>query len=154
MYTWTADNLSKSASAYLRSLPKSIQTTLGKKSHSISLFHGSPAAHHEFLFDITPDSRFLELAGYCGSKIIVTGHSHTPYHKFLGQTHFINPGSVGRMFDGDPRAAFAVLTLCRNTINVDHYRIPYNILETTGALTALKLPEIYSQMFLSGTKLN
>jgi len=153
MYTWTADNLAEKSADYLQSLPKSLHIMF-EKDNPAAIFHGSPAAHHEFLFHSTPDSRFLELAEKCNGKIVITGHSHTPYYKFLGDVHFINPGSVGRMFDGDPRASFAVMTLSGPEIYVTHHRIPYDIIETTDALAGLKLPEIYSQMFLSGRKLN
>lgn len=153
MYTWTADNLSRKSADYLQSLPKSLHIVLENDTPA-ALFHGSPAAHHEFLFQNTPDSRFLELAEGISSKIVITGHSHTPYYKFLGGVHFINPGSVGRMFDGDPRVSFGVLTLSGPEIYVSHHRIPYDIIATTEALNRSKLPEIYSQMFLSGIKLN
>ncbi|WP_457575406.1 metallophosphoesterase family protein [Desulfomarina sp.] len=153
MYTWTADSLAEKPADYLQSLPKSLNIVF-KRENPAAIFHGSPAAHHEFLFQNTPDRRFLELAEKCGKKIIITGHSHTPYYKFLGNVHFINPGSVGRMFDGDPRASFAVMTLSGPEVRVTHHRIPYDITETTDALARAKLPGIYSQMFLSGRKLN
>ncbi len=153
MYTWTADNLTGKSADYLQSLPKSLHIVF-EKENSTAIFHGSPAAHHEFLFHDTPDNRFLELAEKSNCRIVVTGHSHTPYYKFLGDVHFINPGSVGRMFDGNPRASFAVMTLSGHDIKVTHHRIPYDIIETTDALAKSKLPEIYSHMFLSGLKLN
>ncbi|BCL60165.1 hypothetical protein DGMP_08580 [Desulfomarina profundi] len=58
------------------------------------------------------------------------------------------------MFDGNPWASFAVMTLTGHDIKVTHHRIPYDIIETTVALAKLKLPEIYSHMFLSGLKFN
>lgn len=161
MYTWTADILSKSSRRYLKTLSKSTNLTLRPVSSGsperfiqLGIFHGSPAAHHEFLFDDTPDARFLELAEQTDCQIIVTGHSHTPYHKYLANTHFINPGSVGRMFDGDPKTSCAILILNAGNIQVEHFRISYRIDKVVSAIKANQLPDIYCQMYLTGKKLN
>lgn len=120
----------------------------------IGLYHGSPKDHEEFLFADTPESRFLEIAQGCGQDIVITGHSHTPYHKYLGNVHFINPGSAGRMFDGDPRAAYAVLTLEDGRIAVEHHRVAYDVEAVVRELARQGLPPIYSEMYRLGRKLN
>jgi len=86
--------------------------------------------------------------------VIITGHSHTPYCKTVSGTIFINPGSVGRMFDKDPRASCATLELTDNTISVQHFRISYQIDEIIAGLKKEKLPSIYIEMYKSGEKLN
>jgi predicted phosphodiesterase len=161
MYSVCAKQLSRENGAYLCSLPKKYTLQLpwnktGNDSqlHAIGIFHGSPARHHEFLFDTTEKSRFEELARHYPFRIIVTGHSHTPYYRQTGQTHFINPGSIGRMFDGDPSASCAVLTLSANSLKVDHFRIAYNIDNIIKELRKHLLPAIYEDMFKSGQKLN
>lgn len=160
MYYWTADQLRKENSNYLQSLKKKSHLTIPKKGHQhddqwhIDIFHGSPARHHEFLFDTTPDSRFLQLSKITQSEIVICGHSHTPFYKNFGTTCFINPGSTGRMFDGDPRASCAVLLLHSKGLTVKHFRITYNVEETTSALHKFALPEIYSKMYRLGKKTN
>ncbi|WP_028579311.1 metallophosphoesterase family protein [Desulfogranum japonicum] len=155
MYTSTAESLTSENSAYLLHLKKKQVLKLG--SYSLGLFHGSPADHEEFLFDNTPEKRFQEIASTCKYDIIVTGHSHTPYHKIISGIHFINPGSVGRMFDGNPAASYAVLTIdeqARQKIQVQHFRCHYNTEEVVNELSRMKLPEIYGIMFKQGKKLN
>ena len=122
----------------------------------IGLFHGSPADHEEFLFSDTPDKRFAELAKNSRHNIIITGHSHSPYYKHIGGVHFINPGSAGRMFDGDPRASFAVLELGANddSIGVQLHRVSYDIEEVVAELKRQNLPPVYGDMFRQGRKLN
>ncbi len=160
MYHWTAEHLNADNSRYLQSLNKKLTLTtspkeLGQSSrYQIGIFHGSPARNHEFLFDTTPDSRFLQLSAMTRSKIVICGHSHVPFYKYLGNTHFINPGSTGRMFDGDPRVSCAVLQLTATGLSVEHFRIKYNIEETVAALHKYSLPGIYADMFLSGRKTN
>lgn len=152
MYTWTADQLDLQSRIYLRSLDKS--KTLQTRHSAICLFHGSPEHLNEFLFPDTDTTRFEELASSCPCPVIVTGHSHMPYHKQVGNTHFINPGSVGRMFDSNPASSCAVLTLNKTEIAVTHYRISYQIEETTKELGRQKLPEIYQTMYELGQKMN
>ncbi|MBU1565046.1 MAG: metallophosphatase family protein [Proteobacteria bacterium] len=125
-----------------------------KKQLSIGIFHGSPADPDEFLFADTPDDRFHDLAAGLDCSIVVTGHSHSPYHKFISGIHFINPGSAGRMFDGDPRASCAILEIAEEIVKVRHFRIRYDITETVAAIRRQQLPEIYATMFLQGRKLN
>jgi predicted phosphodiesterase len=122
---------------------------------TIGIFHGSPDDPDEFLFDTTPDARFTELAAKHHYDIIVTGHSHTPYVKFFGSTCFINPGSVGRMFDNDPRASCVIIGITPDKrIFVHHLRIAYDIEKVVAQLSHKGLPPIYGEMFRAGRKLN
>lgn len=152
MYTWTVAQLDTKSNNYLCSLQKSY--LLRTKDYDIGLFHGSPEHPNEFLFPDTASARFAELANSCSCPVIITGHSHMPYHKLAGDTHFINPGSVGRMFDSDPSGSCAVLTLSNAEITVTHYRIAYPISETTRELGKQNLPKIYQRMYQLGQKLN
>ena len=159
MYTWTAAELKKSDAAYLRSLPTSLLLDFAPdgtpdKAPVIGVFHGSPADDDEFLFPDTPLEHLHDLQRQTTAGIVITGHSHTPFYRTAGSTHFINPGSVGRMFDGDPSASCAVLSLNADAIQVEHFRIPYPIREVVDRLQQSNLPEIYARMFQAGRKLN
>ncbi len=161
MYTWTADVLRPSNARYLKSFPSSLRFEINLEeaenkdfTRMIEVFHGSPLDDDEFLFSDTPIERFEELARHTPAEIVVTGHSHSPFHRLAGSTHFINPGSVGRMFDGDPRASCAVLSVKADEIRVDHFRIPYPVEEVTEKLRKNSFPEIYEEMFVLGKKLN
>lgn len=161
MYTHTAEILEKSCREYLLSLPISAEIALSgqsallhDKKNTLGIFHGSPAKPHEFLFDSSPESRFLELSSEFPYKAIVTGHSHTPYHRKTLTTHFINPGSTGRMFDGDPRASCAVLKYSKNSFDIQHHRIAYDLNPVLEALRTYSLPPIYQMMYILGEKLN
>jgi diadenosine tetraphosphatase ApaH/serine/threonine PP2A family protein phosphatase len=81
----------------------------------------------EPLFSDAPESRFRQLAKDSPYRIHIMGHSHVPYHKIVDGVHFINPGSVGRMFDGDPRTSFAILKVSPEKIDVELFRIPYPV---------------------------
>ena len=157
MYTTAAEALGKAEKKWLLGLGESAELLIPSpealETMKLGVFHGSPADPDELLFAETPDERFRELAGETDCRIVVTGHSHSPYHKHLAGIHFINPGSVGRMFDGDPRASCAVLEIGTD-VTVTHHRIDYPIDGVVTALRRERLPDIYAAMFRSGRKLN
>ena len=152
MYTKTAETLSRANKKYLMQLPK--KKILNMQKRTIGIFHGSPEHANEFLFPSTSKKRFLELAGCCHCNIVLTGHSHMPYHHNIAGVDFINPGSTGRMFDGDPRASCAVLQLKKKHVKVRHYRISYCIDDVIRELARQQMPPIYAQMYRRGEKLN
>jgi putative phosphoesterase len=152
MYTSTAAVLTPENAAYLLELKKKKLLRLGQT--SLGLFHGSPADHEEFLTNETPDKRFKELAKETACEVIITGHSHVPFHRFVGGVHFINPGSVGRMFDGCPDASFAVLALNSGGIEVSHHRCAYDVEAVVAGLADHQLPSVYAEMFRTGSKRN
>jgi diadenosine tetraphosphatase ApaH/serine/threonine PP2A family protein phosphatase len=118
------------------------------------MHHGSPADPDEFLFATTPQCRFDELAGLTTQRIVTVGHSHSQFHRFSKGIHFINPGSVGRMFDGKLSAACAVLTVNRRKVGVALHRIAYSVEAVVAEIERLRLPAIYSEMYRLGRKLN
>ena len=152
MYSWTSDNLTAKNIAYLKALKKKSELIINEL--RIGVFHGSQDDPNDQLFPSTPDSRFVQLAKNSPYHIHVMGHSHVPFHKVVAGTHFINPGSVGRMFDGDPRSSFAILKVTSGQFAVEHFRIPYPVEEVVKGLKKNKLPDIYCDMFLTGKKLN
>ena len=152
MYTHTAENLTRKNQAILRGFKKKKKLDVGNT--RIGLFHGSPAKHTEFLFADTPDERFRQLALDCSADIILTGHSHSPYHKIINNKHFINPGSVGRMFDGIPRASFATVELDEKEVQVNFFRCDYDVEQVVAGLADAGLPDIYASMYRMGRKLN
>ena len=152
MYFWTAENLQAKNVAYLKSLPERTEFTTAKT--SIGVFHGTRDNPDEELFPWAPEKRFRELAKDSPYKIQIMGHSHVPFYKKVGGVHFINTGSVGRMFDGDSRASFAILKISSGNIAVEHFRIPYAVEKVVKGLRDHHLPGIYMKMFRVGKKLN
>lgn len=152
MYFWTSENLLSKNSTYLKSLPKQTDFTVGKI--RIGLFHGTLDDPDEELFPSAPESRFQQLAKDSSYQVQIMGHSHVPYYKIVDGVHFINPGSVGRMFDGDPRASFAILKIASGKLAVEHFRIPYPVEKVVAGLRDQRLPDIYAKMFRIGKKLN
>jgi predicted phosphodiesterase len=85
--------------------------------------HASPVSDmRSFLPEPGPDE--AELLEGVGEDLLVFGHTHLPFHRAAaGGTLLVNPGSVGMPFDGDTRAAYALL---REGGEVEHRRVEYD----------------------------
>lgn len=160
MYGWTASELTEENHDWLRSLPESLTFPCPapagpiSKYHSLGVFHGSPADPDEFLFADTPDCRFRELAASVSHGLVTVGHSHSPFHKFIDGVHFVNPGSTGRMFDGDTGAGCAIIEVADGGIRIELHRISYPVETVIAELERLRLPPIYQEMYRRARKLN
>ena len=63
------------------------------------------------------------LAGVTEPRLVF-GHTHLPFRRVSdGGIELVNPGSVGMPFDGDPRAAYALLY---DDGRVEHRRVTYD----------------------------
>jgi putative phosphoesterase len=151
-FKWAYENLSKQSLRYLRSLPQEIRRQVAGK--CILLTHGSPASNKEHLTPDTPEERLGELAKMANADVIICGHSHQPFVRQVDGVWFINTGSVGRPDDGDPRAAYAVLDIGSEQLQVHHYRLEYDVARAVDAIRQCKLPEAFAQMMLQGRNLD
>jgi diadenosine tetraphosphatase ApaH/serine/threonine PP2A family protein phosphatase len=70
--------------------------------------HASPRSDVEsFLPQPTDDDAELLLG--VEAERLVFGHTHLAFQRTAGGIELLNPGSVGMPFDGDPRAAYALV---------------------------------------------
>jgi putative phosphoesterase len=152
MYFWTSENLDSENITFLKALRK--QTDIKVGGLRIGIFHGTLEDPDEELFPTAPESRFRQLAMDSVYRVQIMGHSHVPYYRVVDGVHFINPGSVGRPFDGNPRTSFAILKVDSGKIAVEHFRIPYAVEDVVKGLKEHKLPDIYAKMYRTGKKLN
>ena len=67
---------------------------------------------------------------------------------------FINPGSVGRPDDGDPRASYAILEITDGKLKALLYRVNYEVEKEVRAIRHADLPEAFAQMCLLGKNYN
>jgi putative phosphoesterase len=73
---------------------------------------------------------------------VCVGHTHVQFILQVGDTTVVNPGSVGIPRDGDPRAAYAVITDDGPVLR----RVEYPIDETVAAVEAADMPDLAKQM--------
>jgi putative phosphoesterase len=149
---WAFDHLSPSSRKMLRKLPRELR--FKTKGWRVLITHGSPASENEHLGPDTPEEHLRELAAINPAQIVVVGHSHQPFVKLVDETWFINPGSVGRPDDGDPRASYALLRLKKDSLDVAFYRVEYNFAKLVEKVEKYKLPSDFALMFEAGKSLD
>jgi diadenosine tetraphosphatase ApaH/serine/threonine PP2A family protein phosphatase len=85
--------------------------------------HGSPVSDVRS-FDAEDGGEDEELLGGADAPRVVFGHTHVPFARTsAGGVALVNPGSVGMPFDGDPRAAYALLA---GDGRIEHRRVAYD----------------------------
>lgn len=106
--------------ARLAELPESAELPAGGRA-----WHASPVSDvRSFLPEASDEDREL-LAGVTEGRLVF-GHTHLPFARFVEPEgiELVNPGSVGMPFDGNPRAAYAVLDddglIHRRRVRYDH----------------------------------
>jgi len=145
-FRWTYDHLGEGSRRYLLTLPAEVR--LEASDRLILITHGSPDSMEEYVGPMTTQSRLKEIAQGSEADILICGHSHTQFLKKVAGTIIVNPGSVGRQDDGDPRAAYALLTL--DPFNVELRRVSYDVEAATEAVRGKGLPESFAQMIMQG----
>jgi diadenosine tetraphosphatase ApaH/serine/threonine PP2A family protein phosphatase len=106
--------------------------------------HGSPVSDVRSFFPQPADDEQELLDGVAEPRLVF-GHTHLPFRRpaslgsspasprAVGGIELVNPGSVGMPFDGDQRAAYALIGPDRR---VEHRRLPYDHAAAAGALRA------------------
>lgn len=132
-----ARDLSEENLRFISSLPPEIRLeVLGRR---VLMVHASPGDPDEQLTPDTTDERLEELGRIADADVVLVGHSHRAFARKVGDTLFVNPGSVGRPVDHDPRASYAVLDTSEFSVTLR--RVEYDVEATVRALREKGLPE-------------
>lgn len=146
---FAAAAMSEESRGYLAGLP--VQRRVSAAPLDALLVHGSPAAHQEHLWPDTPEERLRELAAVAGAGLVVCGHTHAAMDRRADGTRFVNPGSVGRPGDGDPRAAWALLTVGDDgAVEWEPHRTVYEHEAAARAIRDAGMPELIARMVREG----
>jgi putative phosphoesterase len=114
---------------YLKNLPK--QLKLSSNGFELLLVHGSPTKIDEYLY---PGSEnLIEFSKKINENIIISGHTHLPYHLIKNGKHFINPGSVGKPKDHRYEATYMILNIT-DQIQSNIVQVDYPIEELINAI--------------------
>jgi len=120
--------------ALLDDLPTQLELETG-----VLAVHGSPISDvRSFLPRPAPDDD--ELLGGVDARRLIFGHTHLPFRRRRpDRLELVNPGSVGMPFDGDPRAAYALIAddgrLVPRRVAYDHLASAAAVPERFGPAT-------------------
>jgi putative phosphoesterase len=159
---WAHDALDDEQLGWLRRLPIERRVRVGDD--LVLVTHASPGSQTQgFDRDLDP-STVLERISRTDARVICCGHTHLPDVREFGWKVVINDGSAGYVFDGDPTASWALVTIGdgatvptdggqgddaddetdpatdRPTVTADLRRTDYDTLTVSNAISARGLP--------------
>jgi putative phosphoesterase len=128
---WTRDRIGDSRLAWLRALP------LAWSDGRITVVHASPGDAWRSPTREASDDEMLAAYGQLGTRTVVYGHIHFSFVRQLTSLTVVNSGSVSLSFDGDRRAAYAIIDERGAAIR----RVEYDVEEEIRALAARECPD-------------
>ena len=155
-FTWTVEHTSESSKRFMLSLPFRIDIRpFGghQAGPTIRLVHGNHVLNTVYVTEDRTDDFLAKMAEGMSAKagdVIAFGHTHKPWHRVIGDVHFVNTGSVGRPKDGDPRAGYVLLDVTESAVEVEFVRVEYDVEETACAILASDLPDEFADFLRTG----
>ena len=135
---WTHDQLADDELAYLRRLPA--ERRIRVDDLLVLLCHASPGSQTDGLaVDLDPSVTVQRIAR-TDARAIACGHTHMAEVRDLGRRLIVNPGSCGYAFDGDPGAAWALLSVTGDDVSAELHRATYDPVPTAEEVSARGLP--------------
>lgn len=116
---------------------------------SILAFHGSPRSYNDAIRAETPASEIEQMLGNCRAKLLLGGHTHQTTVRHLGESLYINPGSVGMPYEvrrssgevyAPPWAEYAVIEISDSTTGIEMRRAKVNRDEVISAALESGMP--------------
>jgi putative phosphoesterase len=135
---WAHDELDDERLAWLRRLPAERRLRIGDT--LLLACHASPGSQTAG-FDTDLDATVvLERITRTDARIICCGHTHLPEVRDFGWTQIVNDGSCGFVFDGDPTASWALVTLDGEEVTAEIRRTEFDALAVASAISERGLP--------------
>ena len=131
---WTHDALGDDHLAWLRRLPAERRLHIGET--MLLLTHASPGSQTAGFDEQLDSATTLERLSRTDARIICCGHTHVPALKDFGWKQIVNAGSAGYVFDGDPTASWAVVTVDGETVTAEIRRTEFDALAVANAISA------------------
>ena len=136
---WAHDELGDDQLDWLRRLPAERRIRAGDD-QLVLVVHASPGSQTRG-FDPALDTNVVfERAAATDARVICVGHTHLPEVRDLGWKLIVNDGSAGYVFDGDPTASWAMVSVDGSEVSAEIRRTEFDVLAVANAISARGLP--------------
>lgn len=141
---WSLAQLSADDRAFIASFVPTLRLPLTEQ-YALLCFHGSPASFDDILLPTTPYATFLGYLQAYDARWFAGGHTHLQQVRRVGAGFFLNPGSVGRVYNNElpdggahrePWAEYAILTATGDAVSLEFRRVPLAMPELVAILRA------------------
>jgi predicted phosphodiesterase len=136
---WAIERLSPDQIDYLAGWPLRIDLD-GPDGARLTICHATPWSAHETVFPDASNETANKMLESADSSAVAYGHIHVQYRRDVGTRLLCSVGSIGAPFDGDPRAAYAVLSNSGQGWSVEFRRTAYDTDAAAATLLASTLP--------------
>jgi predicted phosphodiesterase len=106
----------------------------------VLVVHASPGSQTRGFDQVLDANVIYERAAATDARVICVGHTHLPEVRDLGWKVIVNGGSAGYVFDGDPTASWAMITIADGIVDAEIRRTPFDALAVANAISARGLP--------------
>jgi predicted phosphodiesterase len=124
---WVAERLTGEQVDYLAGLPLRITISDQEDVLSLAVVHSTPWSTHPRVEEVAPVDVARRVVDESGARAVAYGHIHVQFQRRLNGRLLVAVGSVGLPFDGDQRAAYAVVTSSDTGWLIDFHRVAYNV---------------------------
>jgi predicted phosphodiesterase len=145
---WSQSQLSEELLAFHHSFQPTVELDLGG-GRSLLAFHRTPRSRDEIVGPWIEEKAFRSPFDGLAATVYAGGHTHQQWTRRLGESYYVNPGSVGLAVDhhqndddvrSDPYAEYALLTVDDPGFEVEFRRIPFDPADVIAAIDASGMP--------------
>jgi predicted phosphodiesterase len=148
---WSLAQLSENDVAFVRQFHPTLEIPLeaGKK---LLCFHGSPRSFDEIILPDTSDEVVRQFLAGRDATLFAGGHTHTQQMRRLGNSWYVNPGSVSLAYNWelselaqgriqvDPWADYAIITSEEACLGITFRHVPFDVNELARIVRASGRP--------------
>jgi putative phosphoesterase len=104
---WSGQQLHPEHERLLANWPKTIRVEISGLG-DVLFCHATPRNENECFTRLTPEERLLPIFEEVDSPLVICGHTHMQFDRWVGRIRVVNAGSVGMPF-GEPGAYWLLL---------------------------------------------
>ena len=132
---------------FVSEFPQTVEVPL-EGGGKLLAFHGSPRSFDDSILATTSDEEVERMVGDRGALVLAGGHTHFQLFRRLGESVFVNPGSVGlpfrRMRPGimriAPWAEYGVVSYDDSRLAVELRRTAVDVDAFVGSMRSSGMP--------------
>ena len=148
---WSLAHLSESDVASVQQFSSTIEIPL-EAGKTLLCFHGSSRSFDEIILPQTPDEVVRQFLGGYEATLFTGGHTHTQQMRRLGNSWYVNPGSVSLAYNWelsdlahgrmriDPWADYAIVTSEGACLGITFRHVPFDVGELARIVRASGRP--------------
>lgn len=147
---WTRDILDEDQVNFLKGLPVGgrITTPAGR----LRFFHGHPQDPEQKLDLSGGEGELMALMKDFPARIVVAAGTHVPFTRRIGDTFFIDPGSVGLSLNGEAGADVTIIDCIDDSPpRIYSQKVPYDTMAAAFDVLAWQLPMNIANVIKNGS---